>query len=234
MLGLIAFCALTLAGCAGNNPKDPFEGVNRAMYSVNKGLDKVVLKPVAKTYDAVVPVVVDSRVDNVISNLSDVKNLLNSLLQFKLKYAGISLTRLVINSSMGLGGLFDPASGMGLEQHKEDFGQTLATWGVPSGPYVMLPLLGPSTVRDGLARPFRVDAGYVDLIDHVPTRNTLYGLDAINLRQDLFKIDPILADTTDEYAYVRDAWLQNRNFNIYDGKPPATQDDCDPEDEGCE
>lgn len=225
-----------LTGCAtGSNPKDPYESFNRSMYSFNKGVDKVVLRPVAVAYDSVVPSVVDARIDNAISNFSDIRNFLNSVLQAKFGYAGISMGRLLINSTLGIGGLFDPAKAMGLEQHKEDFGQTLAHWGVGSGPYLMLPFLGPSTLRDTLAKPVPVDVSYKDVIDHVPTRNTSYGLDAINTRQDLFKIDAILADSVDEYAYVRDAYLQYREFHVYDGNPPkkVAEEDCDPEYDEC-
>lgn len=222
-----------LTACAGQNPKDPLEGMNRSFYAFNKGLDTVALKPAAKAYDAVVPSVIDARIDSFVSNLGDVRNTLNSLLQGKFGAAGVSFSRFLLNSSLGLAGLFDPATGMGLEQHPEDFGQTLAVWGVPSGPYLMLPFMGPSTLRDATAKPFPMDVGYNDLIDHIPTRNTVYGLDALNLRQSLFPIDAVLADATDEYAYVREAWLQNRQFKIYDGELPAQSDDCDPEYEEC-
>ncbi len=235
--GVVVLLALVyLSGCAtGTNPKDPYESFNRSMYSFNKGLDKVVLRPVAVAYDTVMPEVVDDRVDNAISNFSDIRNFLNSLLQAKFKYAGVSISRLVINSTIGIGGLFDPAKSMGLEQHKEDFGQTLAHWGVGSGPYLMLPFMGPSTVRDAIAKPVPVDVSYKDVIDHVPTRNVAYGLDVINTRQDLLQIDAILADAVDEYAYVRDAWMQNREYHIYDGNPPvqASDEDCDPEYDEC-
>lgn len=233
LLWLVLSGLLGLSGCAGTNPKDPWEGFNRSMYSFNKGLDKVALKPIAKTYDFIVPTVIDNRVDSFLANLSDLRNLINSMLQWKWKYAGVSISRFLINSTVGIGGLFDPATAWGLEQHNEDFGQTLAVWGVPSGPYLMLPLLGPSNVRDALSKPSPTDVGYNDIIDHVPTRNTLYGLDAINLRQSLFQLDPILADATDEYAYVRDAWTQNRLFKIYDGNPPVNKETCDPEYDDC-
>lgn len=230
---LIMFAVLLLSACAGPNPRDPYEGLNRSFYAFNKGLDTVALKPAAKTYDAVVPPVVDARVDSFIANLGDVRNTVNSLLQGQFKYAGVSFSRFLLNSTLGLGGLFDPATGFGLALHPEDFGQTLAVWGVPSGPYLMLPLLGPSTLRDAAAKPFPVDVGFNDLIDHVPTRNTIYGLDGLNTRQGLFAIDPILDEATDEYAYVREAWLQNREFKIHNGEPPANGEDCDPEYDDC-
>ncbi|HHJ19914.1 MAG TPA: VacJ family lipoprotein, partial [Gammaproteobacteria bacterium] len=149
LLGLL----LILSGCATipqgqRHPADPWEGYNRAIFKFNDKLDQIVLKPVAKGYQKVTPDIVETGVSNFFSNLFDVGVSLNNLLQGKPRRAGSDLMRFVMNSTFGIAGLFDVASSAGLEKHNEDFGQTLATWGVPSGPYFMLPFLGPSTIRD--------------------------------------------------------------------------------------
>lgn len=237
---LLLAAALTLGGCASTgehtaaSPSDPYEGFNRSMYSFNKGVDKVVLRPAAKVYDTVVPTVIDQRVDSALANLGELGNIGNALLQAKFKHALTSTGRLLVNSTLGLAGLFDPATSMGLQRHDEDFGQTLATWGLGQGPYLVLPLLGPSTVRDALAKPVDRQMDPVAEIEHVPTRNTIMGLDLLNTRQRLFELEPVLEESIDEYAFVRDAYLQRRNYQIHDGNPPAPpSDDCDPAVDEC-
>ncbi|HEX4909209.1 MAG TPA: VacJ family lipoprotein [Permianibacter sp.] len=229
---------LLLSACAStdtNNPADPFEGFNRSMYSVNKALDKAVLRPAAKAYDTVVPGVVDERIDNALANVGELGNMGNSLLQLKFKKFAISTGRLLINSTFGLAGLFDPATPLGLARQDEDFGQTLAYWGIGDGPYLMLPGLGPSTLRDLVGRPADAQVGISENVDHVPTRNTVLGLDVLNTRQDLFPLEGHLEEALDEYAFVRDAYLQRRQFLIHDGAPPqpALEDDCDPAYDDC-
>lgn len=229
---------LLLSACAStdtNNPADPFEGFNRSMYSVNKAIDKAVLRPAAKAYDTVVPSVVDERIDNALANVGELSNMGNSLLQLKFKKFAISTGRLLINSTFGLAGLFDPATPLGLARQDEDFGQTLAYWGVGDGPYLMLPGLGPNTVRDLLGRPADAQVDVSENVDHVPTRNTVLGLDVLNTRQDLFPLEGHLEEALDEYAFVRDAYLQRRQFLIHDGNPPlpADDEDCDPAVDDC-
>lgn len=229
---------LLLSACAStdtNNPADPFEGFNRSMYSVNKAIDKAVLRPAAKAYDTVVPTVVDERIDNALANVGELSNMGNSLLQLKFKKFAISTGRLLINSTFGLAGLFDPATPLGLARQDEDFGQTLAYWGIGDGPYLMLPGLGPSTLRDLVGRPADAQVGISENVDHVPTRNTVLGLDVLNTRQDLFPLEGHLEEALDEYAFVRDAYLQRRQFLIHDGAPPqpALEEDCDPAYDDC-
>ena len=229
---------LLLSACAStdtNNPADPFEGFNRSMYSVNKAIDKAVLRPAAKAYDTVVPTVVDERIDNALANVGELGNMGNSLLQLKFRKFAISTGRLLINSTFGLAGLFDPATPLGLARQDEDFGQTLAYWGIGDGPYLMLPGLGPSTLRDLVGRPADAQVGISENVDHVPTRNTVLGLDVLNTRQDLFPLEGHLEEALDEYAFVRDAYLQRRQFLIHDGAPPqpALEEDCDPAYDDC-
>ncbi|NQD38208.1 VacJ family lipoprotein [Permianibacter sp. IMCC34836] len=234
---LVLAASLWLAGCASTtgNPVDPYESFNRSMYSFNKTLDSAVLKPTAKAYDKVVPSVIDESIDNALSNIGELGNIGNALLQAKFKKMAISTGRLLINSTFGLAGLFDPATPLGLAKQDEDFGQTLAHWGVGDGPYLMLPLLGPSTARDIVGRPVDSQVGVSELIEDVPTRNTVWGLDLINTRQALFPLEGHLEEALDEYAFVRDAYLQRRHFLIYDGNPPLPPDteDCDPGVDDC-
>jgi len=232
---------LMLAACASQgtsqpaNPADPYESFNRSMYRFNKALDSAVLRPAAKAYDTVVPTVVDDRIDNVFSNVGEIVRIGNLVLQAKFNKAAISTGRLLINSTVGIAGLFDPATPMGLAQQEEDFGQTLAQWGVPDGPYLMLPFFGPRTARDSLAIPVDSALELSQNIEHVPTRNTVLGVKILNDRQDLFPLEGHLEDALDEYAFVRDAYLQRRHFLIYDGNPPlpAADEDCDPGLEDC-
>lgn len=239
VLRLFALASLLLlSACASthtDNPADPFEGFNRSMYSVNKAIDKVVLRPAAKAYDTVVPTVVDERIDNALANVGELSTMGNSLLQLKFKKFAISTGRLLINSTFGLAGLFDPATPLGLARQDEDFGQTLAYWGIGDGPYLMLPGLGPSTLRDLVGRPADAQVGISENVDHVPTRNTVLGLDVLNTRQDLFPLEGHLEEALDEYAFVRDAYLQRRQFLIHDGNPPqpALDEDCDPAFDDC-
>lgn len=235
--GLLLLPLLFLAACASTtgNPADPYESLNRSVYSVNKALDKAVLKPAAKAYDTVMPSVLDERIDNALANIGELGNMGNSLLQGKFKKLAISTGRLLINSTFGLAGLFDPATPLGLAPQDEDFGQTLGHWGVGSGPYLMLPLLGPSTMRDVVGKPVDGQVGLSELVDHVPSRNTAIGLDLLNTRQSLFPLEGHLEEALDEYAFVRDAYLQRRQYLIYDGNPPLPpeDEDCDPAIDDC-
>lgn len=230
----VAVCLLTV-GCASNGSDvDPYESFNRSVYSFNRAVDKAVLKPVAEGYREVAPEAVEVGVDNFFSNIGDVGNMINNVLQFKLLDASSDLGRLLVNTTLGIGGLFDPASAMGLEKHDEDFGQTLASWGVGSGAYVMLPFLGPSTLRDTFAIPAD---NYIDPITDIEDNATRYGLAGmrlLNTRVGLLDLDQQLESSLDEYLFVRDAYLQNRKFRVFDGDIPFEDDfDCDPEYEDC-
>jgi phospholipid-binding lipoprotein MlaA len=211
-----------LGGCAtSGNPKDPIEGFNRAMYGFNDALDTVLIKPVAQGYDAVLPSPVRTGVTNFFGNIADFFIGVNNLLQGKPDQAVSDLGRVVVNSTVGIFGLIDWASDMGMEKHEEDFGQTFGRWGAGDGAYVVLPIFGPRTVRDtaGLIVDSAVDP--IGHIDHVPTRNTLLALRAIDIRADLLPADKVIEEAAlDKYSYIRDGYLQNRRNLIHDGNAP--------------
>ncbi len=223
----VALCgaALLLVGCASGpsaNPKDPLEPMNRSISRFNDVVDDNVLKPVATGYKENVPALVQTGVRNVFNNLSDIWSTVNNGLQLKGRHAAESFARVLVNSTAGIYGLFDVASNLNLERHPEDFGQTLGYWGVPNGPYLVLPLFGPSTVRDGTSS-FAVDTQFdvVRQLDHVPTRNTALGLRIVDKRASLLKAGNLLEEASlDKYAFTRDAYLQYRRSQIYDGYPP--------------
>ena len=226
-LGLAACAAVFLSGCAtSGNPKDPIEGFNRAMYSVHDGIDTVLLKPVATGYDAVLPDVVQTGVTNFFSNIGDIMISLNNLLQGKVADAGSDLGRVAINTTLGIGGVFDVASSEGIPKHDEDFGQTFGRWGVGEGAYVFLPILGPRTVRDTAGVWLDLWADPINFIDDVPVRNSLWALLAVNKRANLLPADKVIEEAAlDKYSYIRDAYLQNRRNLVYDGNPPARSTD---------
>lgn len=224
-----------LSGCAtapgkAVDARDPWEGMNRSVYSFNDTLDQVALKPLAKAYVGVVPSPVRTGVNNFFGNLGDVWSTANSLLQFKGQAAVESAMRVVVNTTFGLGGLLDLASEMRLPKHKEDFGQTLARWGVPSGPYVVLPVFGPSTLRDAAALPIDMKGDLVQQVSEVSTRNSLTVVHAVDTRASLLQVTDVVKDAAlDPYSFVRDAYLQKRRNDIYDGNPPGDFDYSDPD-----
>lgn len=213
---------VTLAGCAAaTDPRDPIEPVNRGIYKFNDTVDKAVIKPVAQGYKAVLPSPVRTGVTNFFANIDDVFTALNNVLQFKLDKAASDVARVMFNTTFGIAGIFDVATGFGLEKHDEDFGQTLGYWGVGDGPFLMLPLLGPSNVRDtiGLAAYYEIDP--VMNLDHVPTRNTLGTLRFIDHRARLLDAEKVLDEAAlDPYTFLRDAYIQHRRNDVYDGNPP--------------
>lgn len=220
-------CTILCSGCTTlegpANPDDPFESFNRSMYEFNDTLDIYVLKPVAKGYQAVTPDVVDKGISNFFSNLDDILVFINDLLQLKFTQAASDGARFVVNSTVGLLGFIDIASDFGLPKHNEDFGQTLGYWGVESGPYLVLPFFGPSSVRD--APGFIVDSSmelaiiYDNMSD--PHLRGMLGLKYIDARADLLSISNIIEETApDPYALIRDAWTQRRQSLVYDGNPP--------------
>ena len=227
MLALAAGCTGLLGGCATTgNPKDPIEGFNRAMFGFNEGLDKVVIKPVAQGYDAVLPRPVQTGVVNFFSNIADVFIGVNNLLQGKPDQAVSDGGRFLINTTIGILGVFDVASQMGLEKHDEDFGQTFGRWGVGDGAYVVLPFFGPRTARDTVGLAFDVYADPVANVRHVRTRNTLLATRIVSDRAELLKADKIIEEAAlDKYGYIRDAYLQRRRSLIYDGNPPRQKDE---------
>lgn len=220
-LAVVALAGL-LGGCAtSGNPKDPIEGFNRAMYGFNEALDTVLIKPVAKGYDAVLPSPVRTGVTNFFGNIADFFIGVNNLLQGKPDQAVSDLGRVLVNTTVGLLGVIDWASDMGMEKHEEDFGQTFGRWGVGDGAYVVVPIFGPRTVRDTAGLVLDVAADPVNHVGHIPTRNTLLALRIIDNRADMLPADKVIEEAAlDKYSYVRDGYLQRRSNLIHDGNPP--------------
>ncbi|MBT8443912.1 MAG: VacJ family lipoprotein [Gammaproteobacteria bacterium] len=190
------------------------------MYSINKNVDKVSLKPIAKGYQKVVPRFARTGVTNFMVNLVAPRSSVNNFLQGKPRAGFTELGRFIINSTFGIGGLLDIATDAGIERRREDFGQTLAVWGVPSGPYVMLPFLGPATLRDAVAWPVEIVSNLLYHYDNTSVRDKLYILRSIELRERLLTAEKFLEDSKDPYITLRESFLQNREFAIYDGNPP--------------
>lgn len=214
-----------MAGCAtSGNPHDPIEGFNRAMFSFNETVDSAVIKPVAKGYEAVLPQPVRTGVSNFFSNIADAWISINNLIQGKPKEAASDLGRVLVNTTVGILGLFDVATPMGMEKHEEDFGQTLGVWGVGDGPYVVLPILGPRTLRDtgGLLVDLVVDP----VVNHEPVdvRNVAIALRAIDTRAELLSAEKTIDEAAlDKYSFIRDAYLQRRHSLIKDGNVTGDQ-----------
>lgn len=223
LAAIVVSSFVLISGCASTNASkaDPFEGINRATYAFNDVVDENLLKPVAKGYQKVTPEFFRAGVSNLFTNIGDVATAINNLLQGKGGDAASDAGRFFVNSTLGVLGLFDVATPMGLEKHDEDFGQTLGKWGINSGPFLMLPLMGPSTLRDAVSRPVDSYAGYFRYVDHIPSRNTAFGVEIIDLRAHLLGASSTL-DTAalDKYQFIRDAYLQRRLRNVYDGKAP--------------
>ena len=216
-LGRVLACAglmaLPLAGQAAT--EDPWESFNRPVFRFNDAVDTYALKPLAQGYRKVTPQFVETGVHNVFRNLWEVGNLANNLLQGKIHDAGVDTSRLLFNTTLGGLGFFDVATRMGLQRSDEDFGQTLGVWGVQSGPYLVLPLLGPSSLRDAPAKiPDSFLTPYPH-IDHVPTRNVLRGVNVVDTRASLLDAERMISG--DKYIFIRNAYLQNREFRVRDG-----------------
>lgn len=218
-LFLVALLGL-LGGCATvnqPNPRDPLERVNRGTHAFNEGVDNVVLKPVATLYRDKVPPIVRTGVSNFFGNIGDAWSAVNSLLQFRLQDAEENLARFHLNTMFGVFGIFDIASDVNIERHREDFGQTLGRWGVPAGPYLVLPLLGPSTLRDTAALPVDWRADLISNVSPNSVRNTIYGVRAVDTRANLLRVSGVLEEASlDKYAFIRDAYLQRRRADVYD------------------
>ena len=229
---------VALAGCASSgpiNPRDPFEPFNRKSLQFNEQVDALVLKPVATVYRQRVPPLVRTGVSNFFGNLSDGWSFVNSALQFKFANAAENFMRLNVNTFFGLGGILDIASDLNIERHREDFGQTLGRWGVPAGPYIMLPLLGPSTLRDTLSLTFDRQGDPVHFVSSFNERYGLYVLRAINQRSNSLRVGAVLEEAAlDKYTFIRDAHLQKRRAEIFDSDPadipvdPAGEPAADP------
>jgi phospholipid-binding lipoprotein MlaA len=228
LLAVAAWLCVACVSVPTPNPKDPLESYNRTMFMANAAIDIVAFKPLARGYAAVVPAPVRECVGNMFDNLKVPFSALNNLLQGKVQAACEDVARFTMNTLFGLGGCFDVATEAGIPNHKEDFGQTLGYWGVPSGPYLVLPFFGSSNVRDGLSTAGQfamknpIDRNVVSKdIDHVPTRNSALGLNIVNTRADLLPATDALEKMgVDEYAFIRDAAIRRRQNQVYDGNPP--------------
>jgi phospholipid-binding lipoprotein MlaA len=237
MLFLSSGCAMLrspLSEAAADMPKpaasavDPWERFNRAIFDFNDVLDRSILIPVAKAYKRYVPVAITQTVDNVLANVGDAWSALNLLLQGKPRLALDTGMRVGVNSVFGLVGALDVASEMGLERQPEDFGQTLGVWGFGSGPYVVLPLLGPSSLRDGLALPLDRSVSLSTLAAEGANRYSLTTLELVHARAGLLNASTVLGQVAlDRYSFVRDSYLARRRNLVYDGNPPPEPEDAE-------
>ena len=204
----------------GEEINDPFEDLNRDIFIFNEKLDEKLLKPAALTYRKVTPQFARTGVTNFFNNLEEIDTTINQVLQGEIKYAFNDAGRFVINSTIGLFGLIDVASKMGLEKHEEDFGQTLGVWGFDSGPYIMIPFLGPSNPRDLLSRPISSFLSGTFAMEDNDVKLTLVGIDALETRERLLDAETLIIG--DKYIFVKDAYIQSREYEINNG---STEDD---------
>ena len=220
----VVLLAHALSGCATpSDPVDPYEPFNRGVYQFNEGIDKAILRPVARAYKAVLPEFVRASVSNVFSNVGDIRNVLNNTLQGKFTAAYSDFGRVAINSTLGVLGLFDIASEAGIEKHDEDFGQTLAWWGIKDGPFLMLPLVGPSTGRDLAGRIVDYATDPAAYIDPSRASNQVFGTRVVNQNAELLDANALLHDAAlDPYLFLRDGYLQRRRNLIADGVSSPT------------
>lgn len=217
----LAVLVLSLAACATTNPRDPLEPMNRKIFGFNEAVDQVFIKPVATGYAAVVPSFIQTAFGNFIKNIKDVWSAANLFLQGRPGEGAQEILRVGINSTLGFGGLLDIATPMQLERHNEDLGQTLGVWGVPSGAYLVLPLFGPSSVRDAAGTPADSYFSPTLFFQQVPDINSVRAVTVIHTRAQLLDATSLMSDVAlDKYAFVRDAYLQRRRNLIYNGEPP--------------
>ena len=233
VLGLLA------AGCASNPSAqeggeapvradyDPFEPLNRSMYAINDTFDRFTLRPIARGYKAVMPEFARRGVTNFSRNLFTPRSALNNFLQGKPGPGFTDLGRFLINSTFGIAGLVDIATAEGIPEYDEDFGQTLAVWGLPEGPYLFIPILGPNTLLDAVSIPVDILSDPLIHYDNSSVRDKIYGLRVIDLRMRLLTADALLEDSKDPYLTVRESYLQNRRFQVFDGNPPSTEEEDD-------
>ncbi len=235
---LLSSLVMLLSGCASTqyveSDRDPWQGFNRTMYGFNDTLDRAILKPAAQGYQAITPQFVEQGVRNFFSNLDDVSVAVNNLLQGKVSNSFSDVGRIVVNSTIGVLGLFDVASSMGLRKHDEDFGQTLGVWGMGSGPYIVWPIFGPSTLRDTPSIP--VDRILLNPLTYVELklgeRIAVVALDTVSLRAELLSLEETVDEiSTDRYTFIREAYLDRRDFLVHDGSPVGDSDIYDELDE---
>jgi phospholipid-binding lipoprotein MlaA len=227
--GFYALAFLLLVGCAAapakRDPRDPWERMNRATYTFNDHLDRSIARPIASAYHKVTPHAVQTGVSNFVDNFSYPVTILNGLLQGKFKQAAQDTGRLLVNTTVGIGGLFDPASKMGLDKNDEDFGITLGKWGIPPGPYLVIPFLGFSSVRDGVGRIGNFYANPATYIKSSGVSWGLWGVQLLDTRARLLGTDQILNEVYDPYAFTRNAYLQRRQYQVTGGQETEDQFD---------
>ena len=237
---LLVALALAAAGCA-NSPAtggdgddapvravyDPLEPLNRGLYTVNDVVDRYTLKPIARGYKAVMPEFARRGVTNFSRNLTTPRSAINNFLQGKPGPGFTDLGRFLLNSTFGLAGLIDVASAEGIPVYDEDFGQTLAVWGLPEGPYLFIPILGPNTLLDAVSIPVDIYSDPLIHYDNSSVRDKLYILRTIDLRMRLLSAEELLEGSKDPYLTLRESYLQNRRFQVYDGNPPSTEEEQD-------
>jgi phospholipid-binding lipoprotein MlaA len=229
---------VALGGCAANSPAageaeeqaapesnvDPWESLNRRIFRFNRGVDRATLKPIATGYEKVVPSFMRRGISNFYANLRGPRNIINNFLQGKGSRGFSETGRFVMNSTIGVLGLVDVATRVGLDKHREDFGQTLAVWGMPDGPYVMVPFAGPQTLRDVFSFPLDVLADPLWYYEHDRPRYALYALRFVDIRAGFLDADDLIDEAFDPYVRLREAYLQNRRYQVYDGNPPVDDD----------
>lgn len=213
---LLFLISINISYISADEINDPFEDINRVTHNINDTLDNAIAKPVAEVYGEITPEFIQNRVTRFFKNLAEIDTFINQLLQGKPKLALNDFGRFTINSTIGLYGLFDPATKLGLQAHEEDFGQTLGVWGVPDGPYIVLPVIGPSNARDLLSRPISSFLSGTFAMTDTDVRITLTLLDAIETRERYLDFEAMM--TGDVYTFMKDAYVQSRDYEILDGE----------------
>jgi len=213
---LLFLISINISYISADEINDPFEDINRVTHNINDTLDNAIAKPVAEVYGEITPEFIQNRVTRFFKNLAEIDTFINQLLQGKPKLALNDFGRFTINSTIGLYGLFDPATKLGLQAHDEDFGQTLGVWGVPDGPYIVLPVIGPSNARDLLSRPISSFLSGTFAMTDTDVRITLTLLDAIETRERYLDFEAMM--TGDVYTFMKDAYVQSRDYEILDGE----------------
>jgi len=206
---------------------DPWEPLNRGMYAVHDTIDRFTLKPIARGYKAVIPSFARRGVTNFSQNLMTPRSSINNFLQGKIGPGFSDLGRFIINSTFGVLGLFDIATAEGIPVYDEDFGQTLAVWGIPEGPFLFIPILGPNTLLDAVSIPVDLLSDPLIHYDNASVRDKIYGLRVIDLRARLLTAEVLLEGSKDPYLTLRESYLQNRRFQVHDGNPPSTEEEDD-------
>ena len=231
LTAFLAGCASTPAGDedepAVRADYDPFEPLNRSLYAINDAIDRVTLKPISRGYKAVIPEFMRRGVTNFSRNLFTPRSSINNFLQGKPGPGFSDLGRFIINSTLGIGGLIDVATAQGMPVYDEDFGQTMAVWGLPEGPYLFIPILGPNTMLDALSTPVDIATDPLYHYDNSSARDKIYVLRLIDLRMRLLTAETLLEDSKDPYLTLRESYLQNRRFQVFDGNPPSTEEEDD-------